>query len=109
MVPSSAGVLAAFRRARDQKVRELKATMSVVEKLLSALKDVERNLTGNYERKVGKQIITKLHSFIQVSMTDGPQPSSPVVYHWNGLKPGAEQSTCETAQEASYRSIKTRS
>ncbi|EGS22565.1 uncharacterized protein CTHT_0021130 [Thermochaetoides thermophila DSM 1495] len=51
--------------------------MLVVEKLLSARKDVERNLDGNCKRKVGKQLITRLHSFIQVSMAKGPQPSSP--------------------------------
>ena len=59
------------------KKSKFNATMLVVEKLLSARKDVERNLDGNCKRKVGKQLITRLHSFIQVSMAKGPQPSSP--------------------------------
>jgi len=48
----------------------------VIDKLLSAIEDVERNLNGNIEKKVGELIITKLHSFlIQASLTQGSGPS----------------------------------
>jgi hypothetical protein len=74
MAPSSAGVLAALKRAREEKVKEFNALISVAEKLLRTIEDVERNLNGTLEKKVGKPIISRLHSFlIQSTMTqEGP-------------------------------------
>ena len=74
MAPSSAGVLAALKRAREEKVKEFNALIFVAEKLLRAIEDVERNLNGTLEKKVRKPIISRLHSFlIQSTMTqEGP-------------------------------------
>lgn len=41
MAPSSADILAALGRAREGRVKELNAMTSVIEKLLSAIEDVE--------------------------------------------------------------------
>jgi len=77
--PSSAGVLAALKRVRE-KVKEFNAFISVAEKLLRAIEDVERKLDGTLEKKVGKLIIARLHSFlIQSTMAqEEPTPLPPL-------------------------------
>ncbi|EGS22569.1 uncharacterized protein CTHT_0010380 [Thermochaetoides thermophila DSM 1495] len=64
IAPSSAGALAALKRAREEKVKEFNAFISIAEKLLRAIEDVGRNLDGTLEKKVGKPIIARLHSFL---------------------------------------------
>ena len=66
-------LLAALRRAREEKAKELNATVSVIEKLLSAINNAEKNLNGNIERKVGKPILT----FAPSSSRLLPQGSGP--------------------------------
>jgi len=63
MAPSSAVVLAALERACEEKLKELNTVISVTEKLLRVVEDVERKLEGSLEKKIGKPIISKFHSF----------------------------------------------
>ena len=54
MAPSSAGILAALNRAREEKMKELSAIFFVTEKLLRTVEDIEKSLEVSLERKVGK-------------------------------------------------------
>jgi len=79
MAPASAGVLSALRKARDVKVKEINTIVSVAEKLYAAIEDVEKNLSGQFERSVAKPLISKLHSFLiqAACLADAQQPPSP--------------------------------
>jgi len=50
MAPASASFLSALRKARDVKVKELNALVSVVEKLYAAIENVEKSLSGQIEK-----------------------------------------------------------
>ncbi|EGS17920.1 uncharacterized protein CTHT_0059320 [Thermochaetoides thermophila DSM 1495] len=66
---ASACVLAALKRARDDQVKELNATISIVGELVDAIAMVESQRKSPLEKQVGKPFIDKLHSFlIQESM-----------------------------------------
>jgi len=64
MAQVGSSILATLRRARDDQLKELNTTISVVEKLVDAIAAVESSLSSPLERKVGKSIIEKLHSFL---------------------------------------------
>ncbi|EGS24073.1 uncharacterized protein CTHT_0007850 [Thermochaetoides thermophila DSM 1495] len=59
-------VLAALKRARDDQVKELNTTISIIEKLVGAIAMVENQLKSSLEKQVGKPIIDKLLSFLMV-------------------------------------------
>ncbi|EGS23368.1 uncharacterized protein CTHT_0000560 [Thermochaetoides thermophila DSM 1495] len=67
--PSSAGVLAALERAREE-VKEFNAFISVAEKLLRAIEDVERNLDGT--EKEGWEAHHRQASLLPHPIYNGP-------------------------------------
>ena len=74
MSSSSAGILAALRKAHEDRVKEPNAVITVAKKLLRAIEDVKNNPENNLEKMIAKPIITKLHSFsIQAMLAkEGP-------------------------------------
>ncbi|EGS23454.1 uncharacterized protein CTHT_0001470 [Thermochaetoides thermophila DSM 1495] len=64
MAPASAGVFSALRQAREVKVKEINALVSVSEKLYAAVENVERSLFGQIEKTVVKPLISKLRSLL---------------------------------------------
>ncbi|EGS21306.1 uncharacterized protein CTHT_0031600 [Thermochaetoides thermophila DSM 1495] len=64
MLQAGANILAALGSARDAQLREMNATISVIEKLINAVSAVENQLECPLEKQASKTIIGKLHSFL---------------------------------------------